>query len=535
MDTNNRQGQVGRATGRPVSIDGFVHAVPVRRYVPDGRAVAPMESRAAQVLTKGEGGSQSVPPVTQTPSPVVPPHLPLPRYEPPEHPSRVVRRRFQWRRRLLQTAGVSLGVMLVGTGLFSWRAYVQLHKVFHGTNTVAAISTKPVAPDLLKGEGDGRINILLLGVGGAGHEGADLTDTMVVFSIDPVNHTAAFLSVPRDMWVEMPVNYFGRYQKINAAYESGKYRYLGQVDASNANTAAVEAGFSSVDQAVEQVLGISVNYHVLVNFQAFRQAIDTVGGVNVDVKDQLYDPTMAWENGGNSVLAPAGAQTMDGKRALLYARSRETSSDFARTERQRQLLVALKDKVLTAGTLSNPAKIDGLMNAFGDNVYSDLSLQNAQRLYGITKQIDDSRITSVGLSQPPQNLVTTDHVGNISVVRPRAGFNEYGPIQTFVRVQLPDGYLTKEHAAVTVLAPTADVAAAAAANLKSYGYNVTSSRVEPTAVNLRSPVLVDLSHDKSPYTKNYLQRHYDTRAVQKLPTSMTLPAGSAKFVIIVSK
>jgi LCP family protein required for cell wall assembly len=500
----------------------------------DSRATVPAVNRPIQVLARDGNKPQSTSSVTQTPPPAVP-RLPLPRYEPPEHPSRVVRRRFRLRRRLLQTAGVVAGVMLVGTGLFSWRAYVQLHKVFHGTTTVAALSAKPVTPDLLKGEGDGRVNILLLGVGGAGHEGADLTDTIVVFSVDPVNHTAAFLSVPRDLWVKMPVNYFGQYQKINAAYESGKYRYLGQVDASNANAAAVEAGFSSVDQAVEGVLGITINYHVLVNFQAFRQAVDTVGGVSVDVKDQLYDPTMAWENGGNPVLAPAGVQAMNGKQALLYARSRETSSDFARTDRQRQLLVALKDKVLTAGTLSNPAKIDGLMNTFGDNVYSDLSLPNAQRLYSITKNIDDSQIASVDLSKPPQSLVTTDHVGNISVVRPRAGFNEYGLIQTFVRTQLPDGYLTKEHASVTVLAPTAAGAAATAATLKTYGYNVTASQAEPTAVKLRAPMLVDLSHGKAPYTRNYLQRHYDTTAVQKLPAGVALPTGSAKFVIIVSK
>lgn len=412
---------------------------------------------------------------------------------------------------------------------------MQLHKVFHGTTTVAALSGKPVAPALLKGEGDGRVNILLLGVGGPTHEGPDLTDTIVVLSVDPVNHTAAFLSLPRDLWVKMPVNYFGQYQKINAAYESGKYHYLGKMDSSNTNANAVEAGFSSIDQAVGEVLGININYHMLVNFQAFQQAINTVDGVTVDVREPLYDPTMAWENGNNPVLAQAGVQTMSGKQALLYARSRETSSDFARAQRQRQILVALKDKVLSTGTLGNPAKIDGLMNAFGDNVYSDLSTQGAERLYGIMKSIDDTHIRSIDLTQPPHNLVTTDHVGNVSVVRPRAGFNEYGAIQAFVRSQLVDGYLLKEHAAVAVVGTTTAGAKAAAADLTSYGYTVMAT--ETGAAGGEQTAVVDLSGGTYPYTRNYLEKHFGVHASSRLPAGFTLPAAAAgaKFVIIVHK
>jgi hypothetical protein len=260
-----------------------------------------------------------------------------------------------------------------------------------------------------------------------------------------------------------------------------------------------------------------------------------VGGVTVDVKEPLYDPTMAWENGNNPVLAPAGVQTMDGKHALLYARSRETSSDFARTDRQRQILVALKDKVLSAGTLSNPAKIDGLMNAFGDNVYSDLSTRGAERLYSIMKDIDDSQIQSIGLSQPPNNLVTTDRVGNMSVVRPRAGFDAYDDIRAFVRSQLVDGYLLKERAPVAVLGPTANQAEAVATDLKTYGYRVTTTGT--TNYQVDHPQVVDLSGGTSPYTRNYLEKHYKVTALQRLPAGVTLPAGASgvKFVIIMNE
>ncbi len=421
-------------------------------------------------------------------------------------------------------------VLVLGTGGFlSWKAYSKLHKVFRGTTTVAALASKPVTPDLLKGEGDGRVNILLLGIGGPGHDGPDLTDTIVVLSVDPVNNTATMLSVPRDLWVQQPINYFGSQQKINAAYESGKYHYLGKLDSSSANANAVQAGFSNIDQVIKTVLGINVDYHMLVNFQAFRQAVDAVGGITVNVPTPLVDPTMAWENKWNPVLAPAGVQQMGGVEALLYARSRETTSDFARGQRQRQILVALKDKVLTAGTLSNPAKIDELMNAFGDNVYSDMSTQGATRLYSIIKKVSDNQIASAGLTDPPHVLVTTDHVGTTSVDRPVAGFNNYTDIQAYVRSQMPDGYIVKEHAPIAVLGTTSAKATATATLLKSYGYNVTSTGV--AAQTVTSPELIDLSHGKDPFTLHYLETRYGVTPLTSLPSGIS-PAAGAKFVVV---
>lgn len=455
----------------------------------------------------------------------------LPRYHAPERPAIPVQkhRNKQWL--ALKMAGIGVFVVMATAGMLSWKAYLKFHKVFRGTSTVAALSSRPVTPNLLKGEGDGRVNILLLGIGGPGHDGPDLTDTIVVLSVDPVNNTASLLSVPRDLWVKQPVNYFGSEQKLNAAYESGKYHYLGKMDPSSANASAVEAGFSSIDQALKNVLGVNINYHVLVNFQAFKQAIDTVGGVTVNVPTALVDPTMAWENYNNPVIAPAGVQTMNGFHALEYARSRETSSDFARAERQRQILVALKDKVLSAGTLSNPAKIDSLMNAFGDNVYSDLSTQGATRLFGIMKKVSDNKINSLSLADASHKLVTTDYVGATSVVRPVAGLNNYTAIQTYVRSQLVDGYIIKEHAGVAIVSSNTNRAAEIGTLLKSYGYNVTSTTAATTA-SISAPMLVDLSGGKAPFTRHYLEDRYGVKAVPKLPPGITANGPSTKFVIL---
>ena len=527
MNTNNKQPshRVGQR-----GIDGFVatrHSGP--SYV-RGRAVVPQ--LAPPVVASAENMAekhQSVSEGQNVANLESIPHFDFPRYKPHKKPVSIVQKRLRWGKLLAKTSTV-LGIFVVLTGGFiAWRGYANIHKVFQGSGTVAALSSQKVAPELLKGEGDGRVNILLLGIGGQNHPGGDLADSIVVLSVDPVNGTAAMLSVPRDMWVKMSVNYFGAYQKINAAYSSAKFKYLGKVDLASTNQQAIEAGFSAIDSSIGDVLGINISYHVLVNFQAFQQAVDSVNGVTVNVASQLYDPTMAWENGNNPVLAATGLQTMHGKQALNFARSRETSSDFARSERQRQLLVSLKEKVLTVGTLSSPAKITNLMNSFGNNVHTDLSTQAANRLFSIMKGINDADIASLSLTTPV-SLVTTDRVGNISVVRPKAGFNTYSDIQTYVRSQLKDGYLLKEKASVQVVAATESLAAQTADTLKSYGYSVTGSSV---AAGLPAGVtIVNKSAGKAPYTLHYLQDRYGFAAVTELPKGIVVPNGT-QFVIIV--
>jgi len=519
-----------------MDIDGIRSAAkPPKRRLVNGAGSVSVRRRPV-TMPRALTRQQTKSPAKRTPQTTPPAELKkflVPKYHAPERPQKVTRKRRKGWLIFWRSASVALALFLITGGFLVWKGYAKFHKVFHGTTTVAALTSKHVAPNLLNGEGDGRVNILLLGIGGPGHDGPDLTDTIVVLSVDPVNNTATMLSIPRDLWVDMPVNYFGKQQKINAAYESGKYHYIGHLDNSNKNAAAVQAGFTTIDTTLKQVLDVNINYHVLVNFQAFRQAIDTVGGITVDVPTALVDPTMAWENHWNPILAPAGVQQMNGVQALLYARSRETSSDFARGERQRQILVALKDKVLTAGTLSNPAKIDGLMNAFGDNVYSDLSSQGAMRLVGIMKGVGDSTIKSISLTDEGHKLVTTDHVNTTSVVRPIAGFGNYTNIQSYVLSQIPDGYIVKENAPITVFDTTAASAAVAATTLKNYGYNITASLAASQPVT--TPVVVDLSKGKDPYTRHYLEARYNVKAVTSLPSGISITPGSAKFVIIEAK
>ncbi len=434
-----------------------------------------------------------------------------------------------YRRHLSRGLAMAMVLVILFGGLVFSETFLKLHKVFKGGTETAAALQKNVSPDLLKGEGRGRVNILLLGRGGGMHSAPDLTDTMMIASVDPVNHTVALLSLPRDLWVNVPN--FG-VMKLNAAWESGEFRYQGKVTPGSTDPKAIAAGYVAVDETVEQILGIDIDYNVLVDFQAFKQAVDTVGGVSLNVPADLVDPTMAWENGGNPVLAKAGPQIFDGTHALIYARSRETSSDYARAERQRALLVALKGKVVSMGTLSNPLKISKLMNAFGNNVQTDLSLGNANRLYGILKGVSDTKLSSFSLADAPTPYVAGGNVNGQSVVVPKAGLFNYAAIQQFVRMQLKDPYITKENAKIVVLngSTLAGAAQTKAAELQTYGYNVVSTGNTP-ASGWNATTLVDVTH-RNKYTKHYLEQRFNQTAADHLEDT-TIPTNGADFVIII--
>jgi len=399
----------------------------------------------------------------------------------------------------------------------------------------AVALNKKVDPTLLKGEGDGRVNVLVLGKGGPGHTAPDLTDTLLVASIDPIAKETALLSIPRDLWVRSD----NGQSKINAVYANAKYRVLNNYtlkqQTDTIKQQAEDAGVQAIEKTITNTLGIPLHYYTMVDFEAFREAINAVGGVDVDVKTQLYDPSVAWENNNNPVIAAVGIQHMDGKKALLYARSRNGSArgDFDRTERQREVIVALKSKVLSAGTFANPLKLNGLIDAFGDHVSTDFSLNEMMRVYDIVKQIPSSKIQSLGLADPPNNYVTTDTINGQSVVRPRAGLFDYTEIQSYVRNTLRDSFLKSENAGIAILngTETTGLATIKSTELKSYGYNVIQVGDAPTGTYTQT-ILVDLTKGVKKYTKNYLEKRLKVKAVTTLPDTAITP-GTADFVIII--
>lgn len=426
---------------------------------------------------------------------------------------------------------VTVAVVVLGGGYLGIKAYLKSRKILAGGGGAAALQEN-VDPTQLKGEGDGRVNILMLGRGGTGHTAPDLTDTILIASIDPVHKEAALLSIPRDLYVKTPSS---GSMKINAVYATAKNKVLSGKKIDDQKKKAEEAGLEAVESMMESVTGIPIHYRAMVDFSGFKQAIDAVGGVDINVPNELalYE-VMSIDGKKYTLNVKAGQQHFDGFRALAYARSRYTSprGDFDRAERQRLMLVALKTKVFSLGTLSNPIKVNELLDALGDHVQTNFSQDEIMRLYDIGKNIDSGKVQSIGLADPPNNYLVTSNVNGQSVVIPRAGINNYKEMQGFIRNTLRDGFLRQENASIAVYngTSTTGLAARTADDLKSYGYNITTVADAPTKGN-KETILVDLRKGAKKYTKHYLEQRLKTTAVSKLPDGSIDP-GTADFVII---
>ncbi len=381
-------------------------------------------------------------------------------------------------------------------------------------NSGAPAFAGAVDPTKLRGEGDGRVNILLLGIGGQGHEAPNLSDTIIVASIDPRTKDVAMLSVPRDLWVSIPQR---GYAKVNAAYAYGEMSRAGN-------------GPALAKATISKILDLPIHYYIRVDFAGFRQAIDTVGGVDVHVDKPLYDPYFPSdsENGWyQPFYITAGDHHMGGVIALRYARSRETTSDFDRAARQQKVLVALRQKVLSSSTLLNPAKITSLINIFGNHIETDLKVNEMLKLTDLIKGVDTTKITNKVLDNTPQGLLKDGNVGGAYVLLPRAG--NFSEVQAFAHSIFVDSYLKDEHAAVEVSngAARAGVATAVAQALSSYNYNVTKVTTAPAPVG--KTVIYDYTGGTKPYTINYLEARFKLK-VQKMPKA-TAGAPEIKIVI----
>lgn len=248
----------------------------------------------------------------------------------------------------------------------------------------------------LSGETGDRINILLLGIGGPGHDGPYLTDTIILASLKPSTGQVALLSVPRDLSVSIP-NY-GWY-KVNHANSFGETQSPGN-------------GGELTSQVLSNTLGVPIHYYVRVDFSGFIQLIDELGGIDVEVDHGFVDTTYPTDHEGEvkTVSFKAGWQHLDGKTALDFARSRHGSngegSDFARSRRQQKILLAVKAKVFSLGTLRSPSKINSILTALHDDIKTNFSpweLLGATRLTG---SLDTTQLITKVLDDSPDGLLT---------------------------------------------------------------------------------------------------------------------------------
>lgn len=435
------------------------------------------------------------------------------------------------RRKKLKIVGVIVLILFLIFGYLGAKGYLNLRKVLSGGGAAAALNDS-VDPSKLRVEGDGRINILLLGRGGEGHEGPDLTDTLILASIDPISKEAGLVSIPRDLYVKVP----GKgSMKINSVFYTGKTAALKKSKTKKPDIDKAESeGLDLIQATVADVLGIPVHYRGMIDFAGFKEAIDTIGGVDVHVTEAVRE--RMYIDGRNYTLdVKPGQRHMGGFEALAYSRSRHTSKrgDFDRAERQRVIIAAMKNKILSAGTYSNPSKISQLLDNFGSHIQSNFGLKDLTSLYDITKEIDNSKIMSIGLADPPNNYLKTATISGVSAVVPTAGVYNYESLHSYIRNTLKDSFIKKENANIVILNGTSKAGSAKKkeTELKSFGYKILKTDTAPTQ-NYTKTTLIDLKRGDKKYTKHYLEKRLKVLSSGKLPDGI-LPPDTADFVIIV--
>ncbi len=399
-------------------------------------------------------------------------------------------------------------LVLVAVGWLGWKIAYNAQKLFGG-NVFSALTTQK-----LKGEKEGRVNILLAGnsADDPGHQGGTLTDSIMILSVDTKNKTGFMMSVPRDLYVKIN----NGYAKINTAYPAGESSEFSQ-------SGYADGGMGLLQKTIYDNLGIETQYHALVNYNALREAVNSVGGIEVTINSNnprgLYDPSKDYTTGGVLVKLANGKQKLDGQKALNLARARGDArgsygfpnSDFDRTQNQRMIILALRSKATSAGVLTNPIKLGNLFDSVGNNVTTDMDLGNVRRLYDITKDISGGSIQSVGLNNADgKNLLDNYRTprGESALV-PAAGVKDFTDIKRYIKRLMSTNLVLRENASVAVLNGTATSGLAGKESDKLEAKNVIVDVIaDADKETYVTTQIIDVSAGKKPATLKALKAAY---------------------------
>ncbi len=307
-------------------------------------------------------------------------------------------------KRLLKGFLILLLLLIVGAGAFvAIRASDITNKIFVGEkssfyNKLTQLVRSATGRDArLIGENNGQVNILLLGIGGAGHDGGYLSDTIILAQIRPEDKKVSLVSIPRDYLANLGPTL--GYRKINAAFAEGY----------NKNKSFNDGGQAAI-AAVEKMSGLEIPYFAVIDFAGFEEGVDVIGGVDVTIERTFTDYTYPDSNEGYipAVTFKAGTEHMNGKRALIFARSRHAAgpegSDFARSVRQQKVMQAIKDKATTLNLITDSGKLNELLTVLGNHFHTNIQLDEMLHLYSMSKDFSKDNIISSNLD-PSTKLI----------------------------------------------------------------------------------------------------------------------------------
>ena len=400
------------------------------------------------------------------------------------------------------------GLVLAVVGYFAVQAYLAFNSIWSENQTGQSPFLKlfgDVEAGELKGEGDGRINILLLGIPGGNHGGRDLSDTNIVASIDPINKKVAMLSLPRDMWVDIPEN---GSCKLNAVHAYG--------DASGNK----DGGPALSKKTIGEMLDLPIHYFIRVDFVGMVRLVEVLGGITIDVETDIYDPYFPdrYNSGYEPYSITAGSHHLNGSEALKYARSRYTTSDFDRAYRQQQVLVAIKKKISKINLFTEPDKLIHIFKVAKDHLRTDLQPWEIKKLAEIIDQVKIDEVVHKVLDNSADGLLYSSWVNGTSVLLPQG--DDYSLIQTLAHRIFTEPYLEQEGARIKIQNGTNQIGLAGqtAEVLKDFGYDII--KIGDTKTKYDQTLIIDYSDNKKPHTLDLLHK--------RIPHSKLMKDGLSK-------
>ncbi len=346
-------------------------------------------------------------------------------------------------------------------------------------------------------DGTGRVNVLLMGLDYRdwnSEDWAPRTDTMILLSVDSATKTAGMLSIPRDLWVNIPSF---ESAKINTAYRLGEiYNIPG-------------GGPGLAMKTVEDLLGMNISFYAQIDFNAFERFIDEINGIKLDVPYEMEVDPMGDNN--NKVLQP-GVQVLNGSLALAYARARNTAgSDFDRARRQQQVILGIRNRLLSPESLLPLLrKAPLLYSELSSGVRTNLSLEQIVKLAWLAQQIPDENIKE-GVLEPPDEVTLSTSFDGQDILIPNPEqirllrdelFTTTGPAVPAVVDTDPKALMNSESARVSVLNGTVipGLASRTADYLTGQGINV----VEPGNAEELYNLTTIIDYTGNPGTVEYL-------------------------------
>ena len=417
---------------------------------------------------------------------------------------------------LLLILGASIAFIIWGNDIIA--------KITGGQGNILDLVFQEEKYEPLKTDENGRTNILAFGTSGYNmdgeegngtHDGAQLTDSIMVISLDQETGDLAMLSLPRDLKASPTCTATG---KINEVYWCN-----------NMNNDNEQAGAEALMEEVSRILGIDFQYYAHLNWGALVQIVNTLGGINVTLDEDIAD--YGWTN---AVFEAGKEYTIDGEQALGLARARHgtASGDFTRGASQQKILIGIKDKIFENGLAITD--IINLAGTLGDNLRTNFSLDEMRTLAHLMSDFDFDSARQVSLIEP-EMLMTTGTINGISYVLPAGGANYYTRIQNYVAKMFSSNPRDYEDYSILVLnaTKTPGLATAEKNNLEEDKYQNIYIDDAPEG-EYEGDYILYIVKDTAPGVKKLLEQKYNTTAksLEDLPANISQ---DYDFVIIINK